>query len=104
MEFITSTYEGFYCAVERFTIRPRFRERLSHQGYETSDMIPRRQFRHHSPIGLMHGNLAEKPVGQQPPLQVIDTYGSLVARGFDPDYPHEAPRPCPTFAFCRGAH
>jgi hypothetical protein len=53
-------------------------------------MVPGREFRHDSAIGLMHLDLAVKPMGQEPAVGVIDCDRRLIARALNPDNAHDS--------------
>jgi len=74
--------------VDRLRARLGIGKRLPEKGQKAPNMVPRGQFRHHPSVGLVHRDLAVKPVGQQSQVAVIDRHRRLIARAFNADYTH----------------
>ena len=53
------------------------------QRHQTTDMIPRSQFRHDATIGFMHGNLGVNRMSQQATTGIVKRDTGFVARGFN---------------------
>ncbi len=69
--------------VQIFPSNRRAFQRFPHHRHNRAQVFPRRQFRHHSAIPAMHGELARDHRRQHPAFVFDNRRGSFVARAFN---------------------